>query len=425
MRSVRIAVLAVLMTAILALTSGVIAWSPASAAPADCTTLQSDIQAYNGDANSLASRISAHNARQGSVNTRDVGAVNAYNAEADQLDGERSALKARAGVLRSRAAQCGSGDQVRDVPSMEKPGQPNPQRPQNQQNPRPSTPAVPQTPKLDVEKRNAPMHEKVQDAAYRQKYYRAQDSNGVMYRRNAGARDANGEPIPRIYEDRSNPGTFKLASNRPVEPAQYKSVERPTPVSPRDTQSVASALKKRRDANADVKRFQADEARETANGGKISNTTADKLRDAYARQTRHGEELGEAAGRQSIARDFPSSKYDVRELTNPNARGGQGTFDQVYSVKPKAGGPERIVINEAKGPSAGLGQRRGWDSKDYQQGTRGYLELVLQDLLKTNFPLATRIGMALNNGTLDYRMVQAVLTKTGEWGGFTVKVFQY
>ncbi len=444
--------------------------SQAFAAPApDCSTLHSRVQALQSQANTLKGQIDAHNSRAGGVDRTNAGAVGAYNAEAQQLNGQRDALQAQANGLQSELSACGSKETAPAIPNTDgstptppappapakpevpakpappksdakpapqksAPAKPKPTAPKSAQpapaKPQPAKPAPKQSaPKqtttakpTGVEQRNAPMQSKVNDPEYRAKYYQKQGSDGVIKRKPGSGVDANGDLVPAIRENPKKPGSFVESHSSPTVRAKFDGpAQQRAPTSAESSQMRESVAARNR-AVGDVKRLKAERATQQKTDGKVDPRTESELKDAYRRQTTQGEQLGEAAGRQAIARDYPSSKYDVRELTSARGQSGAGSPDQVFVVRPKAGGSERMVVQEVKGPSSKAGSRIGLDGQRYEQGTRGYLDALIDEMARNGDPRALSMRSALNRGALSYRLVKARVSGD-EWAGYSVRNF--
>ena len=444
--------------------------SQAFAAPApDCSTLPSRVQALQSQANTLKGQIDAHSSRAGGVDRTNAGAVGAYNAEAQQLNGQRDALQAQANGLQSELSACGSKETAPAIPNTDgstptPPAPPAPAKPEAPAKPAPPksdakpapqksapaqpkptapkpaqpTPAKPQTaepaPKQSapkqtttakptgVEQRNAPMQTKVNDPEYRAKYYQKQGSDGVIKRKPGSGVDANGDLVPAIRENPKQPGSFVESQSSPTVRATYDGPAQQRAPTSAESSQMRENVVARNQAVRDVQRLKAESAAQQTTGGKVDPRTESELKDAYRRQTTQGEQLGEAAGRQAIARDYPSSKYDVRELTSARGQSGAGSPDQVFVVRPKAGGSERMVVQEVKGPSSKAGSRIGLDGQRYEQGTRGYLDALIDEMARNGDPRALSMRSALNRGALSYRLVKARVSGD-EWAGYSVRNF--
>ena len=470
LRSGRRAVVGVILAVMASIALIVATPSQAFAAPApDCSTLHSRVQALQSQANTLKGQIDAHNSRAGGVDRTNAGAVGAYNAEAQQLNGQRDALQAQANGLQSELSACGSKETAPAIPNTDgstptppappapakpevpakpappksdakpapqksAPAQPKPTAPKSAQpapaKPQPAEPAPKQSaPKqtttakpTGVEQRNAPMQSKVNDPEYRAKYYQKQGSDGVIKRKPGSGVDANGDLVPAIRENPKKPGSFVESHSSPTVRAKFDGpAQQRAPTSAESSQMRESVAARNR-AVGDVKRLKAERATQQKTDGKVDPRTESELKDAYRRQTTQGEQLGEAAGRQAIARDYPSSKYDVRELTSARGQSGAGSPDQVFVVRPKAGGSERMVVQEVKGPSSKAGSRIGLDGQRYEQGTRGYLDALIDEMARNGDPRALSMRSALNRGALSYRLVKARVSGD-EWAGYSVRNF--
>jgi hypothetical protein len=84
---------------------------------------------------------------------------------------------------------------------------------------------------------------------------------------------------------------------------------------------------------------------------------------------------------------------------------------------------EFLVMNETKGPSAGLGDRRGLDGGQYQQGHPKYVESLADAYRNRDRIAADAIEEALENGTLQYRLVKPEIGTDNSWAGISVRQF--
>ena len=308
------------------------------------------------------------------------------------------------------------------------PAAPKPAAPAQPASPKPAQPAAPapeqsaQPKPTGVEQRNAPMQSKINDPEYRAKYYQQQGSNGVIKRKPGSGVDANGELVPAIRENPKQPGSFVESQSSPPVRATYDGPAQQRAPTSAESSQMRESVVARNQAVRDVQRLKAESAAQQTTGGKVDPRTESELKDAYVRQTAQGEGLGEAAGRQAIARDYPASKYDVRELTSTRGRSGPGDPDQVFVVRAKTGDSERMVVQEVKGPSAKSGSRIGLDGQRYEQGTRGYLDSLIDEVARNGDPRALSMRSALNRGALSYRLVKARVSGD-EWAGYSVRNF--
>ena len=90
--------------------------APAQPAPTCSVSLASDAAKATAQAEALGAKIKAHNARQGSVDTTNAGAVNAYNAEADALNAERDSLTPLVTEIAAKLEACGSPEPAPGLP---------------------------------------------------------------------------------------------------------------------------------------------------------------------------------------------------------------------------------------------------------------------------------------------------------------------
>jgi hypothetical protein len=248
-----------------------------------------------------------------------------------------------------------------------------------------------------VETAGAPLEQKINDPDYRSRYYNKPGMNGVITRKNVGTLDADSDVVPPISADPADLGRYRITPDGPDVAARFVD-RRVVDGSPADTE---------------MQKLVDERAQAIASGDPARITTA-------------GEAFGEAAGRASVYRDFPADRYEVQELTDSKNKkpGITGQFDQVWRVVPKDGGPEQVIVIEAKSPYATLGARRGSDGKLYQQGTLGYLRsIVATPASNASRPAVDAVRGALSEGRLTYRLVQARPPSDGAWSGYVVRDF--
>ncbi len=138
-----------------------------------------------------------------------------------------------------------------------------------------------------------------------------------------------------------------------------------------------------------------------------------------------GEELGErTAEHHAVQEHFP----DAQKVDLPDLGYGQRQFDQVYEM------PDgRMVVVEAKGPSADLGSSKiegpNGQKIPVGQGRRDYFEHITDamtargELLGNGEKeLAEKLNNALANGKVEYVVVKPVM-KDGAYDGYSLKYF--
>jgi len=95
-----------------------------------------------------------------------------------------------------------------------------------------------------------------------------------------------------------------------------------------------------------------------------------------------------------------------------------GEFDQIWEVD------GQIYIVEAKGGSSGLGSRSIGNNRRAQQGTREYMDSILDNMDRNGQgDLATRIRGADAIDDLNYIQVRQPISRTGELGPISVSEF--
>ncbi|WP_181874081.1 hypothetical protein [Tsukamurella tyrosinosolvens] len=146
-----------------------------------------------------------------------------------------------------------------------------------------------------------------------------------------------------------------------------------------------------------------------------------ELRGARSTINNVGEALGTLAGRDAVAHYFPSAKFDVRYLL-PDDLQGSGVFDQVALVTERGTGRTQTIVLENKGPTAKLGYRRGEAGLSFHQGTRGYLNSILDTMKRSGDPdraaVASEIRKSLRRSEVEYWGVRSKLDKDGQYTGF-------
>lgn len=90
--------------------------------------------------------------------------------------------------------------------------------------------------------------------------------------------------------------------------------------------------------------------------------------------------------------------------------------------EPKPEAPSEWWFRRSRGPSAKSGSRIGLDGQRYEQGTRGYLDSLIDEMARNGDPRALSMRSALNRGALSYRLVKARVSGD-EWAGYSVRNF--
>ncbi|WP_328448916.1 hypothetical protein [Amycolatopsis sp. NBC_00438] len=267
----------------------------------------------------------------------------------------------------------------------------------------------------------ASMRERINDDAYREKYYDGPNKNGEYSRKNADQNDALDERVPKIKEDTTKPDGEKFdPKSDDFEPANYhKANEVEHPATPVQRDEAQDLIDRRHAANQRAREAEADY--QDAHGkGTVTDEIERERTDAHRDRTNLGEDLGEHAGRDAVADRFPPPDYEVKELPDPDLHGdntrlgdkpGSGRFDQIYQVTGPDGQP-RLVVVEAKGPNAGLGTRQGADGNGrFEQGHPKYVDSIIKNMAANGTEaeknLAEDLIRAQRKGTLDYYVAKA------------------
>ena len=410
----------------------------APATPGGCGVSIAEENQFQAEATAVEQQIATHNAQQGAIDNTNAGAVSAYNAEAAELNSRAAALKAKGAEIQGKAGTCSLAPKTQpkqansppeasiSAPTSQgapgsRPGQPQARvqeqaAPQPQANRPSSAPVQGATPPKQTttppkQASAPPVEDRLADPSYRSENY-IEKSDGTIARRNANGIDRYGDPVPAVRRDPEDPDRYVPADSKPTIP--YKSAgSNTTAVSPQESATLKATTDARTsaiDSVAKAKAMPEGPAKDAA------------LKTAYTNQRDAGEKFGHQVGRKAIDEQFPPDKYTVDPLTPDELPGKPDTFDQVFSVTPKDGGPTRIVINETKAPRSDIGTRT-IDGVRYQQGTRKYVEDILIPLRDSDAGLAKLIKDALAQGRLDYQMVRATVNADGSWKGYSVTRF--
>jgi hypothetical protein len=278
---------------------------------------------------------------------------------------------------------------------------------------------------IEDRKPKALMEEKLKDKDYRGKYYYGPDKNGEYSRKNANQRDFDRDDVPKLRENPPGSGNFERAPEDFI-PANYRE-DIPTAkpeATPAQKKAAQDIVERRAAANERVKTADENYKKATSGGGEASPETVEERRAAHHERTGVGEELGEHAATDAVNDMFPADKFDV--TPKHGTESGSGRFDQIYEVHDKKTGETRVVIVEAKGPSAELGVRKGLDGNAYQQGHPKYVESIIDNMLKNGTDaekaLAPDLAKAMLKQKLDYIVVKARVNGS-EYGGYTRNQF--
>jgi hypothetical protein len=218
---------------------------------------------------------------------------------------------------------------------------------------------IPREP-VEIETRTpkASMEEKINDPKYREKYYLEPDSEGRVQRKQQHYTDANGDPVPAV---RQQGDRYVLADEQTPLPPNFHTDR----VNSSRGEDVSPELKRE---NQDL----VDERRAENRNQKDADTGSPEEKAAQARLTKLGEELGDRAGMHSTPEIYPGPPPPTR--LDPGLP-GSGRFDQVWETS-----DGRLVVVEAKGPSAGLGNALNGDNVLVKQGHDTYFEKIAEEM---------------------------------------------
>jgi hypothetical protein len=266
----------------------------------------------------------------------------------------------------------------------------------------------------------ASMKEKINDDAYREKYYDGPNRNGEYSRKNADQVDATEERLPKIKEDPAKPAgqQFEPKSDDFEEATYHKQNEVEHSATQRQKDEAQDLIDRRHEANQRAREVEG-RYQDAHENGTLDKEIERERSEAHRDRTDLGEELGEHAARDAIADQFPSPPHEIKELPDPDIHGdntrlgskpGSGRFDQIYEVT-GPDGKSRIVVVEAKGPNAGLGTRQGAGNLRYEQGHPEYVNSIIENM-RTNGTeaeqnLAEDLARAKRKGNLDYYVAKA------------------
>ncbi|WP_240686972.1 hypothetical protein [Amycolatopsis suaedae] len=277
-----------------------------------------------------------------------------------------------------------------------------------------------------IERRDPPasMQEKINDKAYRDKYYDGPHKDGSYTRKNADQTDYNDEPVKKIRENtdkpENSPERFEQKSDDYEEARYHKDREVEHPATTKQKEDAQDLIDRRAEANQ-----RAREAESTYQDAKEKGTLTNEIEversTAHRDRTNAGEDLGEHAARDAVADKYPAKDYEVTELPDPARHGdntrvgekpGSGRFDQIYEVTDRNTGQKHIVVVEAKGPNAGLGVRSGaTDSLKYEQGHPEYVKSIIENMrlngTEAEKNLAEDLDRAMRRNTLEYSVAKA------------------
>ncbi|WAL63532.1 hypothetical protein ORV05_21250 [Amycolatopsis cynarae] len=268
----------------------------------------------------------------------------------------------------------------------------------------------------------ATMKEKINDDAYREKYYDGPNKNGEYSRKNADQTDAVDDRLPKIKEDKTKPegDRFEPKSDDFEEATYHKQHEVEHTATPHQKDEAQDLIDRRHEANQRAREAEAD-YQDAKKSGTVDEEIERERSEAHRDRTDLGEELGEHAARDAIADKFPPPDHQIKELPDPDIHGdntrlgdkpGSGRFDQIYEVTGPDGKP-KIVVVEAKGPNAGLGTRQGptGDPLRYEQGHPKYVDSIIENMRRNGTEaeqnLAEDLARAKRKGNLDYYVAKA------------------
>ncbi|MEU6261981.1 hypothetical protein [Saccharopolyspora shandongensis] len=263
--------------------------------------------------------------------------------------------------------------------------------------------------KPNPEYRNTPEERAINDPEYRKRYYDGPDDRGVYRRRTENSEDLAGDQVPRLRH--SDEKGFYIPSDDIKVTAKWDDLPHTPPTAEQAAKHTNLIEERQRqlenlqtkqekyepydqvkdkDGNVTRERDTSPEAQEAKS----------ELSEVQREVTRIGEQFGEKAADDMLADQYGVDPSQIRTFN------GNGVFDKVVELD-----DGRIIVVEAKGPSASLGAREGvgnWDGSLVQQGTRPYMDSILDNMTR-NGPdkaLARRIKAALEDGDVEYLEVK-------------------
>ena len=245
--------------------------------------------------------------------------------------------------------------------------------------------------------------------------------------------DENGNPLPRLKLDKSDPEHPKwIAADDapPPLPPLYKHDKtvvghRPAADSEANRKLDDAVARRERaiaaDQAAERKLAEAKQAHDSnpTPENKQRHEAADRAhKPAHTEMRDASEDLGDkTAEHHAVPENFTGAQR-IDDRTTGNNR-----FDQIWN---RTG--DHYVVVEAKAPSADLGSRESVTGRQVMQGHPEYFNAILAQMEKRGLTdpveaeLSEKLHQALEDGKLDYVLVKARV-KDGEYDGYTMKHF--
>ncbi|MEV5983574.1 hypothetical protein AB0L85_00915 [Streptomyces sp. NPDC052051] len=267
------------------------------------------------------------------------------------------------------------------------------------------------------------------EPGYFEKYYR---DNGRRHR--IAIRDESEYPPPHLKKDPNHPGTWIAATDKQP-PFSEKYVPRSKVVRGPDTVPDGGIESISKSASQRHLSIQADnvwhEPIKAAKRAYLSNSTFDNLQAYEAIKAEHApfhrrmsldsEAFGEAVTRHHVV-PLHYKGYEWEDLSGP--KNGNDRFDQAWSRTDK--GFKKFTVFEIKGShKLGLGKRELPSGFDARQGSIEYFNDILEQMRKRGvngddreMRLYLEIKRALRRGNVEYVLVKAKTTASGDYAGY-------
>jgi hypothetical protein len=274
------------------------------------------------------------------------------------------------------------------------------------------------------------------DPGYFEKYYR---DNGRRHR--VFVTDESGYPPPHLKKDPHDPKSWIAATDKAspfpekyVPASKFESASNTVPS--RHGFDVIRDAAHRRHASVQADNSWHDPVR-SAKEAYAADPTPENLREYKEVKAEHApfhekmsadsEAFGEAVARHHVVPEHYKG-YQQEELTGPN--NGNDQFDQVWS-RANEDGTRSFLVIEAKGNhKLGLGKRELPTGFDARQGSHEYFNDILRKMRERGLAgnvnemrLYREIKKSLKQGNVDYILIKAKSTATGEYAGYVKWTF--
>ncbi|MFJ8046253.1 toxin glutamine deamidase domain-containing protein [Kitasatospora sp. NPDC096147] len=237
-----------------------------------------------------------------------------------------------------------------------------------------------------------------------------------------GVDDETGEPLAIMRDDPDNPGTWTANESTPLPSMTTDRKDGKADTLPKELEKVFDdSVQKRRNAiTADQANRAVLDAAKAADDANSTPATKQALADAqedYAASHTEvrdaSEKLGEQAAQLHAVQDhFPGAKRRDNEET------GNNRFDQIYDL------PDgRMLVVEAKAPSADLGSRKDLAGRQVEQGHPAYFDAIVSQMIKrgtaaeddgAELDLAMELAVAKADQKVVYVVVKAKVNRIPE-----------